>query len=384
MVSERPANVAIVGGGPAGLSCAIELKRLGADRVVVLEREAAAGGLPRHTNHVGFGLLDLRRVMTGPTYAARLVSAARERGVEVLTGTVVTGRNADRSLVLTGPNGLAVLPANQVVLATGVRERPRSARLIPGDRPAGIFTTGSLQRWQSAGLGPVGQRAVVVGAEHVSFSAAITLRHLGCHTVALVTPHDRHQSYPPLRWAARVAVFTNVSVAELIGKGRVEAVVLSDGRRIECDTVVFTADWIPEHALARTFGLAIDPGSRGPVVDADGRSSTPNVWAIGNLCHGAETADRCALEGRHTARALMSGKPWPALPPLPIEIDGSVVWAVRSSGGVVAQVANVRRGRLVAEANGVRVWTGRRRLLLPGRRLALPDLPVGSRLSVTR
>ncbi len=382
MLSERPANVAIVGGGPAGLSCAIELKRLGADRVVVLEREAAAGGVPRHTNHVGFGVLDLHRMMSGPTYAARLVSGALARGVEVLTGTVVTGRNADGSLVITGPNGSQALPSNQVVLATGVRERPRSARLIPGDRPAGIFTTGSLQRWQSAGLGPVGQRGVVVGAEHVSFSATITLRHLGCRTVGLVTPHARHQSYPPLRWAARAPVLTNVSVAEVVGKGRVEAVVLTDGRRIECDTVVFTADWIPEHALARTFGLAIDPGSRGPVVDANGRSSVENVWAIGNLCHGAETADRCALEGRHTARALMSGTPWPAFSLRPIEINDSITWAVRSAGGVVAQVAEARRGRLVADANGVRLWTGRRRLLLPGRRLAVPDLPVGSRLSV--
>ena len=54
-------QVAVVGGGPAGLSAAIELRRRGVPGVVVLDREAEAGGIPRHARHQGFGLRDQRR-----------------------------------------------------------------------------------------------------------------------------------------------------------------------------------------------------------------------------------------------------------------------------------------------------------------------------------
>ena len=48
-------DVIIVGGGPTGLSAAKRLSELGIKNVVVLEREAEAGGVPRHCGHLGFG-----------------------------------------------------------------------------------------------------------------------------------------------------------------------------------------------------------------------------------------------------------------------------------------------------------------------------------------
>jgi hypothetical protein len=82
---------------------------------------------------------------------------------------------------------------------------------------------------------------------------------------------------------------------------------------VPCDTVVFTGDWIPDHELARLAGLAMDPGTRGPVVDTRLETSAPGVFAAGNLVHAAETADVAALSGRHAARhiaaALGAGGP---------------------------------------------------------------------------
>jgi glycine/D-amino acid oxidase-like deaminating enzyme len=84
-VSATPGNadVVIVGAGPAGLSAAIELRRRGAGRVVVYEREPQSGGAPRHTAHLGFGMLDLHRLTTGPRYAAALTRRAEKAGVQI-------------------------------------------------------------------------------------------------------------------------------------------------------------------------------------------------------------------------------------------------------------------------------------------------------------
>ena len=53
---------------------------------------------------------------------------------------------------------------------------------------------------------------------------------------------------------------------------------------------MFTGDWIPDHELARRAGLAMDPGTRGPVIDTTLETSAAGVFAAGNLVHAAEPA----------------------------------------------------------------------------------------------
>ena len=147
-MSGRPAesaDVIIVGAGPAGLTAARYLRSSGVPAVLVLEREAAAGGIPRHSDHLGYGVRDLRTMLTGPAYARRLAGLAEAAGADLRLSAMVTGWAGDRSLLVTSPQGRRQIDARAVILATGARERPRSARLVPGDRPDGVFTTGQLQ-----------------------------------------------------------------------------------------------------------------------------------------------------------------------------------------------------------------------------------------------
>ena len=196
---------------------------------------------------------------------------------------------------------------------SGCRERPRAARLVPGDRPAGVMTTGELQQRVYLGGERVPGPALVVGAEHVSFSAAVTLAHAGARVLALVTDQERQQSYAAFRLGAalrwRVGVWTSTEVRRVVGRGRLAGVEVADvrtggSRFVPCDTLVFSGDWIPDHELARMAGLALDPGTRGPEVDTTLATSAAGVFAAGNLVHAAETADIAALSGRHAARHI--------------------------------------------------------------------------------
>ena len=218
-------DVLVVGAGPAGLSAARELRRLGSGPVLVADREAEPGGIPRHSRHTGYGLRDLHRVMTGPAYAGSLADAAASAGAELRLGTTVTGLVAGSELVatLTSARGIETVRAAAVLLATGCRERPRTARLVPGDRPAGVMTTGELQQRVYLGGERLPGRAVVIGAEHVSFSALMTLSHAGAHVVALVTEYERQQSYAGFRLGAalrwRVPVWTATAIRRVAGRG---------------------------------------------------------------------------------------------------------------------------------------------------------------------
>ena len=384
-------TVVIIGAGPAGLAAALELRRRGTRDLLVLERERAAGGVPRHAHHQGFGLRDLRRPLSGPAYARRYAELAADAVVETRTETMVTGWAPDGPLELTGPGGRETLAPDAVILATGCRERPRSARLVPGSRPEGVMTTGTLQQLVYLNGQRVGERALVVGAEHVSFSALLTLQHGGATVAGIVTELPRHQSLAlfragaALRW--RTPLWTRTAVTAIHGRPRVEEVELTDldtgrMRRVACDTVVFTADWIPDNELAVMAGLTIDPGTRGPVVDAALRTSRPGVFAAGNLLHGAETADVAALSGRHAATKVVSGGPWPESR-VAIECEPPLGWiapnAIAPGAGAPPRGRFALRSREFGRRPRVEIvqddrtlWAGRVARLVPGRSAALP------------
>jgi NADPH-dependent 2,4-dienoyl-CoA reductase/sulfur reductase-like enzyme len=397
--------VIVVGAGPAGLACALELRRRGIE-VTVLERERSAGGIPRHCEHQGFGLRDLRRLLSGPAYARRCVELAQEAGAEVREESTVTGWTEDGAPRVTSPSGRETLRAEAIVLATGCRERPRPARLVPGSRPEGVLTTGLLQQLVQRGL-PVGRRALVVGAEHVSFSAVLTLRHARAKVVGMTTEFERHQSFQLAPLASRIRLWTRTAVAAIHGSPRVEEVELVDvesgaTRRVACDTVVFTGDWIPDHELAFTLGLELDPGTRGPRVDTGLRTNRPGIFAVGNLLHGAEPADVAALSGRHVAASVagwLEGEGWPD-PLVPVACLEPLSWIAPNavSDGrdapsrgrfLLRSSAFLTRPRLEIRQDERLLWTGRVRRLVPGRSSTLPAdwLPEvdgeGGRLTVT-
>jgi len=134
------ADVAVIGGGPAGLTATTALANDISLKVLVLERESAAGGIPRHCDHHGYGVRDMKTFITGPAYARKLVEKATAACVDIRTNAMVTGRSDERALDVTSPQGRQRVDSRAIILATGARERPRPAPMIPGDRPSGGST----------------------------------------------------------------------------------------------------------------------------------------------------------------------------------------------------------------------------------------------------
>ncbi len=99
-------------------------------------------------------------------------------------------------------------------------------------------------------------------------------------------------------------------------------------RTIECDTVVFTGDWIPENELARRGGVETNKPALGPQVDSLFRTSKQGIFAAGNLLRGVETADWAAHEGRKAARSIaryLENAQWNAAR-LAVQTESPLAW----------------------------------------------------------
>ena len=305
-------DIAIIGAGPAGLAAATRLKKQGIEHVLVLDRETEAGGVPRHCGHPPFGMIEYARLMTGPSYAKRLVATAQRAGVDIALKTSVTKLGFGGVLTIATPEGTGELKAKRVLLATGVRETPRSARLVSGDRMLGISTTGALQSMvYLKNLIPF-RNPLVVGTQIVSFSALLTCKKAGIKPVAMI----EEQSSPTIAWplyhATRlfgVPLFLNTQITNIIGKERVEMVQVRNGkentREIACDGVLFTGQFTPESTLVRMSHLDLDHVTGSPITDGFGRCSDPVYYAAGNLLQPVNIALNCWREGRRTARWIV-------------------------------------------------------------------------------
>jgi len=317
--------IAVIGAGPAGLAAATELARLGHE-VHCYERESEAGGMPRHCGHQGFGLLDLRRALSGPAYARELVRRARRAGVRLHTDHTLLAIDGDTLSFSSPEAGRFVLRADRILLALGARETPRPDRLISGVRSPNIITTGALQRFVYLhGRRPF-SRAVILGSEIVGYSALMTCRHAGIEVAGVVEEAPFLQSPALLARGAEMLLgahlYTDAGALSIEGeRGRVEGVRFrwrGEERFIECDGVIVSGGFTPESAIPRQSGLPWERRSDSLPVTQGFRTPLPRLYAAGNLLRGALAAYKCHAEGIEAARNLHAALSSEGAEPIPI------------------------------------------------------------------
>lgn len=327
---EVKCDVAIVGGGPAGLAAAVAAKEEGAGKVLILERDTALGGILQQCIHPGFGLSRFRAELTGPEYYGRYVEQADALGVECMLDAMVLEVDAERKTMLVAcpKTGLTRVTAGSIVLAMGCRERTRAGIMVPGTRPAGLYTAGAAQRLVNRQNIMVGKKMVILGSGDIGMIMARRMTLEGAQVVMVVEllehlaglTRNRVQCLDdfgiPLKLGHTITRIeghrrvTGVWVAPVDGDKKP---ILSEGQFVECDTVLFSVGLIPENELTRKAGITMDDVTNGPLVDQHMQTSASGVFACGNVVHVNDLVDNVSEEsaraGKYAARYAMGSCP---------------------------------------------------------------------------
>ena len=334
----------VIGGGPAGLAAACRAWEDGLRRILVVERDKELGGILNQCIHNGFGLHRFQEELTGPEYAGRFLEMLRATGVQVQLDTMalqlVPGQAGAPHTVhcVSAQHGYQVLETAAVVLAMGCRERTRGAIAIPGERPSGIFTAGTAQRYLNMEGYMVGRRVVILGSGDIGLIMARRMSLEGARVLACVElmPYSSGLTRNIVQCLQDygIPLYLSHTVTGIRGHDRLEQVTVSrvdEQRRpipgtemvFECDTLLLSVGLIPENELTRQAGICMDTRTGGAVVYENMETSVPGIFACGNVVHVHDLVDYVSAESERAGAAA-----------------AAYVQAARRADGAVLEVKN--------------------------------------------
>ncbi|HMA58929.1 MAG TPA: FAD-dependent oxidoreductase [Halanaerobiales bacterium] len=312
-------NMVVIGAGPAGMAAALEAEKNGLTDIVILERDEYIGGILPQCIHNGFGLEYFGEELTGPEYAYEFIDELADSNIEVLTETMVLDVDENKEVTaLNKEKGVLKLKGKTIVLAMGCRERTRENIRIPGDRPSGILSAGTAQRYTNIEGYMPGEKVVILGSGDIGLIMARRMRLEGADVKAVleIMPFSSGLVRNKVQCLDDFDIPLKLqhTITRIEGQERLERVRVAqvdedfnpiEGTQewIECDTLLLSVGLIPENELSKAMGLDLHPVTGGTFVNENRETSIEGVYAAGNVLHVHDLVDWVSEEAEIAGKA---------------------------------------------------------------------------------
>ncbi len=306
-------DIAVVGGGPAGLEAAITASKLGASVAIIDENYKAGGQLIKQT-HKFFGSAEAYAGVRGINIAKKLLLELRKTKVHWITGSSVFAHypGSSESLLAYGGGRYYKIRAKKVVYSTGAME---NMLLFPNNDLPGVYGAGGVQTIMNVyGVKP-GNDALIVGAGNVGLILGYQLLQAGVRVRAVVEIMPKiggYKVHANKLMRQGVPILTSHTIKEVHGKEWVEGATIVEvdsnfnmikgsERRLDVDLVCIAVGLSPSIELPAQAGAKTayipELGGFVPIHDRFLRTSLENVYVAGDAS-GIEEATTAMFEGR--------------------------------------------------------------------------------------
>lgn len=266
----------IVGGGAAGMLCAIEAKKSGIKNVLLIEKDNILGGALCLGNYNISNELKI----TGKFYRTYLIEEYERYNIETKLNTLVLKIEENNEVLCTSPaNGIEKIKGEKIILANGAKEGSRKAVAMVGSRCAGIYTVGMAKK-VFAMENMVPGRKILIDGWNTLYMIEKELKRSNVEVVGIISDKEEINTY-----GLTENIYYNYEISNIEGTGRVEKAILSNDEEeieVECDSILFAKQQLSDGLVAMRSGIKLNPDTTGPEVNDEYMTSKEKVYACGN------------------------------------------------------------------------------------------------------
>ena len=269
-------NLIIVGGGAAGILCAIEACQKGMDKILLIEKDPILGG----ALNLGDYNISKNEKITGKEYKNKILKELEKCNIDIKLNTMVLKVEENNEVLCTSSQcGVEKIKGKNIILTNGAKEGSRKAVNMVGDRCSGILTTGMAKKIFNLG-GVVPGKNILIEGTATLYMIEQDIKAHNINVVGIIPSEKEFNAY-----GLTDKIYEDYAITNIEGDGRVNKVTLTKGDEvavIDCDTLLFARPMLSDGLVAMRSNIKLNPATTGPEVDDNFMTSRQGIYACGN------------------------------------------------------------------------------------------------------